>query len=168
MSGKDPELSRLGEALSSARAAYAAAKKKTDETKAHLNETGSRIQTFNAKIADLKKSIDAEYNAMRSERAAGDRDAAEGHRTAAQAMQEDNINNGKSIEHRDENAREHDQPFAPIQYHLLDHQLYQPRSTFNNMPAFWPFTAMKKRTILWCHGSFMAGIRRHISTASLL
>lgn len=81
-------------------------------------------------------------------------------RKVAQAMQEDNINNGKSIEHRDENAREHDQPFAPIQYHLLDHQLYQPRSTFNNMPAFWPFTAMKKRTILWCHGSFMAGSRR--------
>ena len=48
MSGKDPELSRLGEALSSARSAYAAAKKITDETKARLNETGSRIQTFNA------------------------------------------------------------------------------------------------------------------------
>ena len=73
MSGKDPELSRLGEALSSARSAYAAAKKNTDETKARLNETGSRIQTFNAKIADLKKGIDSEYNAMRSERAGGHR-----------------------------------------------------------------------------------------------
>ena len=89
MSGKDPELSRLGEALSSARTAYAAAKKTTDESKARLNETGSRIQTFNVKITDLKKSIDAEYNAMRSERAAGDRDAADEHRANAQAMQEE-------------------------------------------------------------------------------
>ena len=88
MSGKDPELSRLGEALSSARSAYAAAKKITDEAKARLNETGSRIQTFNAKISELKKGIDAEYNAMRSERAGGDRDAADEHRSAAQSMQE--------------------------------------------------------------------------------
>ena len=86
MSGKDPELSRLGEALSSARSAYAAAKKTTDETKARLNETGSRIQTFNAKIADLKKGIDSEYNAMRSERAGGDRDAADEHRSLAQSL----------------------------------------------------------------------------------
>ena len=88
MSGKDPELSRLGEALSSARSAYEAAKKITDEAKARLNETGSRIQTFNAKISELKKGIDAEYNAMRSERAGGDRDAADEHRSAAQSMQE--------------------------------------------------------------------------------
>ncbi|MBQ8054629.1 MAG: hypothetical protein IJ198_12620 [Lachnospiraceae bacterium] len=88
MSGKDPELSRLGEALSSARSAYAAAKKITDETKARLNETGSRIQTFNAKISELKKGIDAEYSAMRSERANGDRDAADEHRSLAQSMQE--------------------------------------------------------------------------------
>ena len=88
MSGKDPELSRLGEALSSARTAYASAKKNTDETKSRLNETGSRIQTFNTKIAELKKSIDAEYNAMRSERANGDRNAADEHRSAAQAMQD--------------------------------------------------------------------------------
>ena len=88
MSGKDPELSRLGEALSSARSAYAAAKKITDETKARLNETGSRIQTFNAKISELKKGIDAEYGAMRTERANGDRDAADEHRSLAQSMQE--------------------------------------------------------------------------------
>ena len=88
MSGKDPELSRLGEALSNARSAYAAAKKVTDEAKARLNETGSRIQTFNAKITELKKGIDSEYNAMRSERAGGDRDAADEHRSMAQSMQE--------------------------------------------------------------------------------
>ena len=88
MSGKDPELSRLGEALSSARSAYAAAKKITDETKARLNETGSRIQTFHAKISELKKGIDAEYSAMRAERAGGDRDAADEHRSLAQSMQE--------------------------------------------------------------------------------
>jgi len=89
MSGKDPELSRLGEALSSARSAYAAAKKTTDETKARLNQTGSMIQTFNAKIADLKKGIDSEYNAMRSERAGGDRTAADEHRGNAQSMLEE-------------------------------------------------------------------------------
>ena len=88
MSGKDPELSRLGEALSSARSAYAEAKKITDEAKARLNETGSRVQTFNAKITELKKGIDSEYNAMRSERAGGDRDAADEHRSMAQSMQE--------------------------------------------------------------------------------
>ena len=88
MSGKDPELSRLGEALSSARSAYAEAKKITDEAKARLNETGSRIQTFNAKITELKKGIDSEYNAMRSERSGGDRDAADEHRSMAQSMQE--------------------------------------------------------------------------------
>ena len=88
MSGKDPELSRLGEALSGARSAYAEAKKITDEAKARLNETGSRIQTFNAKITELKKGIDSEYNAMRSERAGGDRDAADEHRSMAQSMQE--------------------------------------------------------------------------------
>ena len=88
MSGKDPELSRLGEALSSARSAYAEAKKITDEAKARLNETDSRIQTFNAKITELKKGIDSEYNAMRNERAGGDRDAADEHRSLAQSMQE--------------------------------------------------------------------------------
>ena len=88
MSGKDPELSRLGEELSSARSEYSAAKKNTDETKARLNQTGSMIQTFNAKIAELKKGIDAEYNAMRSERAGGDRTAADEHRETAQSMQE--------------------------------------------------------------------------------
>jgi len=88
MSGKDPELSRLGEELSSARSDYTAAKKTTDETKARLNQTGSMIQTFNAKIAELKKGIDSEYNAMRSERAGGDRIAADGHREAAQSLQE--------------------------------------------------------------------------------
>ena len=46
------------------------------------------IQTFNAKITELKKGIDAEYNAMRSERANGDRDAADEHRSLAQSMQE--------------------------------------------------------------------------------
>ena len=58
-------------------------------------------------------------------------------RRLALAMQEDTINQGKSIEHRDGNAREHAQPLAPIQYHLLDNQLYKPMSTFNNMPIFW-------------------------------
>lgn len=87
MSGKDPELSRLGEILSSTREEYTAAKKITDEAKKHLNETGGRIQTFNNEIADLKKSIDAEYDAMREERANGNREAADAHRSTAQQMQ---------------------------------------------------------------------------------
>ena len=36
----------------------------------------------------MKKGIDAEYSAMRAERANGDRDAADGHRSLAQQMQE--------------------------------------------------------------------------------
>lgn len=87
MSGKDPELSRLGEALSSAREEYSAAKKATDEAKKHLNDTGGRIQTFNNEIGDLKKSIDAQYDAMREERANGNREAADTHRSIAQDMQ---------------------------------------------------------------------------------
>ncbi|MBR3241119.1 MAG: AMP-binding protein [Parasporobacterium sp.] len=58
-------------------------------------------------------------------------------RAVALAMQQDTINEGKSIEHRDGNAREHDQPLTAMQYHLLDNQLYKPKSTFNNMPLFW-------------------------------
>lgn len=58
-------------------------------------------------------------------------------RTLAKAMQADAINQGKSVEHRDGNAREHAQPLVPMQYHLLDNQLYTPYYTFCNMPAFW-------------------------------
>ena len=58
-------------------------------------------------------------------------------RTLAEAMKEDAINQGKSIEHRDGNAREHVQPLVPMQFHLLDNQLYKPSSTFCNMPNFW-------------------------------
>ena len=58
-------------------------------------------------------------------------------RALAKAMQEDTINQGKSIEHRDGNAREHVQPLIPMQYHLLDNQLYTPYSTFCNMPNCW-------------------------------
>ena len=58
-------------------------------------------------------------------------------RTLAKAMHEDKINQGKSIEHRDGNAREHAQPLVPMQYHLLDNQLYRPSSTMSNMPIFW-------------------------------
>ncbi len=87
MSGKDPELSRLGDVLSDARAAYAEAKKVTDEAKARLNEKGDCIQAFNTEITALKEKVDAEYDAMRSERADGNREAADERRTKAQSLQ---------------------------------------------------------------------------------
>lgn len=87
MSGKDPELSKLGEQLTAARAAYTEAKKTTDGAKARLNESGSTIQEINEEIAQLRHKIDAEYDAMRTERSNGNRDAADAHRSTAQEMQ---------------------------------------------------------------------------------
>ena len=89
MSGKDPELSRLGEALSKAREAYTAAKKVTDVAKQHLNETGDCIQGFNTQINSLKEGVMREYNEMRASRSEGDREGSDEHRTLAQKMQEE-------------------------------------------------------------------------------
>ena len=89
MSGKDPELSRLGEALSKAREAYTAAKKVTDVAKQHLNETGDCIQSFNTQINSLKEGVMREYNEMRASRSEGDREGSDEHRTLAQKMQEE-------------------------------------------------------------------------------
>ncbi len=88
MSGKDPELSQLGDELSRARAAYTEAKLVTDGAKEHLNATGDQIQEYNVQIADLKKSVDLEYDQMRALKAEGDREGAEEHRRSAQALQE--------------------------------------------------------------------------------
>lgn len=87
MSGKDPELTKLGEQLTAARTAYTEAKKTTDGAKAGLNESGSRIQKINEEIKSLRHTIDAEYDAMRQERSQGNRDAADAHRAAAQEFQ---------------------------------------------------------------------------------
>lgn len=87
MSGKDPELTKLGEQLTAARKAYTDAKKATDSAKAKLNETGGRIQKINEEITSLRHSIDAEYDAMRKERSEGNRDAAEVHKSTAQELQ---------------------------------------------------------------------------------
>ncbi len=89
MSGKDPELSRLGDVLSEVRAAYAEAKKVTDGAKSVLNEKGDCIQEFNAQINTMKAYIDAAYDSMRSERGNGNREAAEEHRARARSMQEE-------------------------------------------------------------------------------
>lgn len=89
MSGKDPELSRLGEVLSSARKAYAEAKKSTDAAKAVLNDAGSAIQQCNNTITQLKMEVDAAYDSMRARRAEGDRDGADSERTRAQGLQEE-------------------------------------------------------------------------------
>lgn len=87
MSGKDPELTKLGEQLTAARAAYAEAKKVTDGAKVKLNDSGSRIQKINDEITSLRQRIDMEYDAMRAQRAEGNRDAADAHRAAAQELQ---------------------------------------------------------------------------------
>jgi len=62
------------------------------------------------------------------------------HRTArkvAAAILQERLNNSKGIEHRDGNAREHDQPLIPMQLFLLDNQLFMPKSTFCNVPVLW-------------------------------
>ena len=58
-------------------------------------------------------------------------------RTLARAMTEDQDSSMLSLELRDRKARRHDQPLVPMQYRLLDIQLYDPSSTFSNLPAFW-------------------------------
>ena len=58
-------------------------------------------------------------------------------RALARAMKEDQDSNMASLEERDRKARRHDQPLVPMQYRLLDIQLYDPASTFSNLPAFW-------------------------------
>jgi acyl-coenzyme A synthetase/AMP-(fatty) acid ligase len=58
-------------------------------------------------------------------------------RALACAMTEDQDSGMASLEERDRKAREHDQPLVPMQYRLLDIQLYDPESTFSNLPAFW-------------------------------
>ena len=62
------------------------------------------------------------------------------HRTArkiAAAILQERLNNSKGTEHRDGNAREHDQPLIPIQLFLMDNQLFMPKSTFCNVPVLW-------------------------------
>ena len=62
------------------------------------------------------------------------------HRTArkvAAAILQERMNNSKGTEHRDGNAREHDQPLIPIQLFLMDMQLFMPKSTFCNIPVLW-------------------------------
>ena len=58
-------------------------------------------------------------------------------RKAAAAVLQEKENNRKGIEYRDGKAREHDQPLTPMQLFLMDNQLYSPKSTFCNVPAFW-------------------------------
>ena len=58
-------------------------------------------------------------------------------RTLARTMTEDHDSSMLSLELRDRKARRHDQPLVPMQYRLLDIQLYDPSSTFSNLPAVW-------------------------------
>ena len=58
-------------------------------------------------------------------------------RALARALTEDQNGSTASLEERDRKARMHDQPLVPMQYRLLDIQLYNPSSTFSNLPAFW-------------------------------
>ena len=88
-------------------------------------------------------------------------------RTLARAMQADTINQGKSIELRDGNAREHAQPLVPMQYHLLDNQLYTPYSTFCNMPAFWRMPKEDVDTDKLLH-AFEVLIRSHPALQSFI
>lgn len=58
-------------------------------------------------------------------------------RKLAEAMHEKSIHAGESVYQRDQAAREKDHPLLPMQYHLMDILLYNPSSSFANMPAFW-------------------------------
>ena len=46
---------------------------------------------------------------------------------------------GKSDEHRNGNALEHDQPLTPFQVYMFDYQLYAPYTTMYNMPVCWKY-----------------------------
>lgn len=85
------------------------------------------------------------------------------HRTArkvAAAILKERQINSQGAEHRDENAREHDQPLIPMQLFLMDMQLFMPKSTFCNVPVLWrmPKEQMDKEKLL---GAFRQVIHHH-------
>lgn len=73
----------------------------------------------------------------------------------------------KPAQQRDAEARRHDQPLLPMQYHLMDLQLFHPRSTFSNMPRCWrsPKGAMDREKLM---GAFDAVIRNHPALESVV
>ena len=74
---------------------------------------------------------------------------------------------GKPIEQRDAEARRHDQPLIPMQYRLMDLQLFNPSSTFSNMPQCWrsPRGAVDMEKLI---GAFDAVIRNHPALESVI
>ena len=60
-------------------------------------------------------------------------------RKLARAMEESKEITGLTTEEKDEEARRQALPLTPMQYRLLDTQLYNPASTFSNMPVLLRF-----------------------------
>lgn len=58
-------------------------------------------------------------------------------RKIANAVLEKKAAEGKSVDHRNTNALEHDQPLIPMQLFLMDNQLFNPKSTFCNVPVLF-------------------------------
>ena len=61
-------------------------------------------------------------------------------RKIAAALLEETGDAGKSDEHRNGIALEHDQPVTPFQVYMFDYQLYAPYSTMWNMPRCWRYS----------------------------
>jgi acyl-coenzyme A synthetase/AMP-(fatty) acid ligase/acyl carrier protein len=67
-------------------------------------------------------------------------------KTLAQALQESKDLANQTIEDRDQHARMQSLPLTPMQYRLLDTQLYNPASTFSNMPILLRFPKKEMNT----------------------
>lgn len=80
MAGKDYELERLRQEMDNAQREIDAAKSRLDYVSSRRDPIKSQIESINYIIADLKRSIDSEYESVRICKAARDRIGADNHR----------------------------------------------------------------------------------------
>ena len=88
MAGNDPELARLKSELDSIQREIDQAKRRLDEINNSRNFIKSQIDSQNYKIADLKRTIDEEYQAVGLCRRAGNRYDADNHRYRAESFRD--------------------------------------------------------------------------------
>lgn len=85
MAGKDPELQRLSSEMDQAQRAIDSAKARLDPIRDKRSSIKSQMDSISYNIADLKRTIGNEYEAMRVCKAARDRIGADNHRYNAES-----------------------------------------------------------------------------------
>ena len=85
---KDYELDRLHNEIKSAQRAVDSAKSRLESVNSRRSGIKSQIESCNYRIADLKHSVDLEYDAVRTCKAARDRIGADNHRYRAESFKD--------------------------------------------------------------------------------